>query len=156
MSNPNQWSRRKLLVASIVSLTPKLAWAQAEAVDVLRDPSCGCCGGWVDHLKLAGLTVNVEERSDLDPIKRRLGIPEELWACHTATVGGYAVEGHVPAHAIARLLAERPGFKGVAVPGMPIGSPGMESGDHEDVFEVIGFDGSMRFSFGRYRGSRPV
>ena len=97
----------------------------------------------------------MEERSDLDPIKRELGVPTELWACHTATVAGYALEGHVPTHALARLLVERPSFKGIAVPGMPIGSPGMEGG-HEEVYEVIGFDGPRRHSFGRYRGTQPV
>lgn len=156
MSKVDPWSRRKLLAVSALFLTPRPSQAQSEAVAVFRDPGCGCCGGWVDHLKQAGLVVHVEERSDLDPVKRRLGIPAELWACHTATIASYAIEGHVPAHALARLLAERPQFKGIAVPGMPIGSPGMEAGGREDIFEVIGFDGPQRFSFGRYRGSRPA
>lgn len=151
------WSRRRVLGASILALAggSRAAGAQSQPVMVYRDPSCGCCGGWVDHLRQSGYTVTVEERSDLDPIKRQLGIPAELWACHTASVAGYAVEGHVPAHALTRLLAERPALKGVAVPGMPSGSPGMEGG-REEVYEVIGFDGPNRVSFGRYRGSQPV
>jgi hypothetical protein len=151
------WSRRKVLGVSLLALATgsRRAWAQSSPILVYRDPGCGCCGGWVDHLRQAGYAVTVEERSDLDPIKRQLGVPAELWACHTATVAGYAVEGHVPAHALTRLLAERPAFKGVAVPGMPIGSPGMEGG-REEVYEVIGFEGPKRVSFGRYRGSQPV
>lgn len=152
-----QWSRRRVLGASILALAggSRATRAQSQPVMVYRDPSCGCCGGWVDHLRQSGYAVTVEERSDLDPIKRQLGVPAELWACHTASVAGYAVEGHVPAHALMRLLAERPAFKGVAVPGMPSGSPGMEGG-REEVYEVIGFDGPTRVSFGRYRGSQPV
>ncbi len=149
------WSRRRVLGVVAFSAVSWPTLAQSQAILVYRDPSCGCCGGWTDHLKQAGYVVTVEERADLDPIKRQLGVPAELWACHTAAIAGYAVEGHVPAHALARLLGERPSLKGIAVPGMPIGSPGMEGG-REEVYEVIGFDGSNRVSFGRYRGSQPV
>jgi hypothetical protein len=158
MSESSGWSRRKILGLSVLAFATQfgLARAQSAGISVFRDPSCGCCGGWVDHLKQAGYSLTVEEHSDLDPIKRRLGIPEELWACHTATLAGYAIEGHVPAHALARLLAESPSIKGIAVPGMPIGSPGMEAGGREDLFEVLGFDGSRRITFGRYRGDQPA
>ena len=155
MKQPFLWSRRKVLGVVAAGTVSWPALAQSPTVHVYRDPSCGCCGGWVDHIKQSGYAVAVEERTDLDPIKQRLGVPAELWACHTATVAGYAVEGHVPAHALARLLAERPALKGIAVPGMPIGSPGMEAGGREDQYEVIGFDGPRRVSFGRYRGSQP-
>ncbi len=151
------WSRRKVLGIPILALaaTPQMVWSQSQPVMVYRDPSCGCCGGWIDHLRQSGYAITVEESSDLDLIKRQLGVPAELWACHTASLAGYAVEGHVPAHALARLLAERPAFKGIAVPGMPTGSPGMEGG-REEVYEVVGFDGPNRVSLGRYRGSQPV
>lgn len=151
------WSRRKVLGLPLLALAaaPSAAWAQSPPILVYRDPSCGCCGGWVDHLRQSGYAVTVEERSDLDPIKRQLGVPDELWACHTASLARYAVEGHVPAHALTRLLAERPAVRGIAVPGMPIGSPGMEGG-REEVYEVVGFDGARRVSFGRYRGSQPA
>jgi hypothetical protein len=151
------WSRRKLMGVSLLALAAgsTTAWARSQPIMVYRDPSCGCCGGWVDHLRQSGYAVTVDERSDLDPIKRQLGVPAELWACHTASVAGYAVEGHVPAHALTRLLAERPTLKGLAVPGMPIGSPGMEGG-REEIYEVVGFAGPNRVSFGRYRGSQPA
>ena len=100
----------------------------AEAADVVvyKSPTCGCCKKWVSHLKANGYTVDVQERTDMSPIKREFGIPRHLQSCHTAKVGGYVVEGHVPADVIARLLQEKPQIKGLAVPGMPMGSPGME------------------------------
>jgi len=150
------FTRRAFVGLSIGLLgVSRPGWAQRPTVSVFRDPSCGCCGGWVDHLRQAGYAVTVEELSDLAPVKTRLAIPEELWSCHTALVTGYAIEGHVPSHALARLLNERPRMKGLAVPGMPIGSPGME-GDREDIYEVIGFGEASRVVFGRYRGNRPV
>ena len=88
-------------------------------------------------------------------VYRDLGIPAELWACHSASVAGYAIEGHVPAHALRRLLTERPSIGGLAVPGMPIGSPGMEGGEAE-IYSVIAFAGDERKVFGRYRGSAPA
>jgi len=152
-----RWTRRGVLGLPLALLALSgTGRAQGQAIDVYRDPLCGCCEGWVDHLKGAGYAVAVVERSDVTPLKKQLTIPEELWACHTGTIAGYAIEGHVPAHALGRLLTERPPFKGLAVPGMPIGSPGME-GDREDLYEVIGFGGGGRPAvFGRYRGDRPV
>lgn len=108
-------------------------------VVVYKSPSCGCCGNWVKHLTANGFTVAVKERDDLTPIKVRLGVPEPLESCHTAEVGGYVVEGHVPAADIRRLLAERPKARGLAVPGMPAGSPGMEDGGRHEAFQVILF-----------------
>jgi hypothetical protein len=151
-------TRRNLLAVMIggtsLAVAPS-ARAQTSAIKVFKDPSCGCCGGWVDHLRQAGYDVAVEEPADLDAVKKRLAVPAELWACHTATAAGYTIEGHVPAHALARLFAERPRFAGLAVPGMPVGSPGMEA-DRRDVYEVIGFEGRRRISFGRYRGDTPI
>jgi hypothetical protein len=110
----------------------------SEEVVVYKSPWCGCCEGWVDHMRASGFEVTVREQEDLSAIKRMSGVPEELESCHTAFVGGYAIEGHVPAGAIERLLAERPQVRGLAVPGMPIGSPGMEGADAEP-YEVMTF-----------------
>ena len=96
-------------------------------ITVYKNPSCGCCKKWVQHLEAAGLRVTVHDTSDLSAVRARSGVPPRLTACHTAFVEGYVVEGHVPADVILRLVKERPGIAGVAVPGMPAGSPGMES-----------------------------
>lgn len=98
-------------------------------IDVHRSPTCGCCMKWVEHLRDAGFQVRVHEHADMQPIKRRLGVPDSARSCHTAQVGDYFVEGHVPAADIKRLLADRPVARGIAVPGMPLGSPGMEVPD---------------------------
>lgn len=159
MKETNCWNRRHVLGLALLpfAMGSRPSWAQSETISVFRDPSCGCCGGWVNHLREeGGLTAVVEERSDVDTIKRRLGVPEDLWSCHTAHVAGYAIEGHVPFHAVARLLRERPGLKGLAVPGMPIGSPGMEMEGREDPYDVIGFNAGQRLTFGRYRGKQPA
>jgi hypothetical protein len=93
---------------------------------VHKSPTCGCCANWVEHLRKAGFTVQVDETNELGAIKERVGIPAAKGSCHTAEVGGYFVEGHVPAGDIRRLLAEKPDARGLTVPGMPMGSPGME------------------------------
>lgn len=96
---------------------------------VHKSESCGCCGLWVDHLRAAGFTVEVRNSDDMQAVKQRLGIGPSMMSCHTAEVGGYFVEGHVPATDIRRLLAEKPDAKGLVLPGMPMGSPGMEMPD---------------------------
>lgn len=114
-------------------------------VVVHRNPECSCCARWMAHLREAGFKVEERTSTDLDPIKQRLGVPADKKACHTAEVGGYFVEGHVPADEIKRLLAEKPDAKGLAVPGMPPGSPGMEVPPGQaQPFDVllIGSDGS--------------
>lgn len=107
---------------------------------VYRSPACGCCNAWVDHMRAAGFRVQVEDRADLAPVKAEMGVPFDLSSCHTALVEGYVVEGHVPAEDVRRLLAERPDVKGLAVPGMPVGSPGME-GPSPEPYTVVAFDG---------------
>lgn len=111
----------------------------AERITVWKDPDCGCCGAWVEHLRTNGFSVKVNDVRDMTPHKKRLGVPERLGSCHTAAVGGYTIEGHVPAADLKRLLAERPRGKGLAVPGMPHGSPGMETGKL-DRYDVLLFD----------------
>jgi hypothetical protein len=100
--------------------------AQAARVEVWKDPSCGCCEGWVRHLRAAGFDAIVHEVADLQAIKAANGVPDALQSCHTAIVGGYVVEGHVPAADVRRLLVERPRAKGLSAPGMPLSSPGMD------------------------------
>lgn len=105
---------------------PKAAPVALPLVSVHKSPTCGCCGLWVEHMREAGFKVEVHETDDLQPIKRRLGVPHSHASCHTAQVSPYFVEGHVPAEAVRRLLTQRPDARGIAVPGMPMGSPGME------------------------------
>ncbi|MFZ1103828.1 MAG: DUF411 domain-containing protein [Hyphomicrobiaceae bacterium] len=151
-------SRRRLLallgVAPLAVGLPAAAETLAEVV-VHRDPSCGCCGAWAEHLRRAGFPVKIVETGDINAIKRRLGVPPDLISCHTAEVGGYVVEGHVPARAIRRLLTERPQAAGLAVPGMPIGSPGMEGGA-PDTYEVVVFGELGHRVFARYLGDREL
>lgn len=107
---------------------PAAARALPVAV-VHKSPTCGCCGSWVEHLRHAGFRVEVHDTDDLHPIKERLGVPYGKASCHTAEIGGYVVEGHVPADDIKRLLRDRPRARGLVLPGMPLGSPGMEVPD---------------------------
>lgn len=125
--------------------------AQAAEITVYKDPNCGCCGKWVDHLKAAGFTVTVHDTADLGRIKAKHEVPEDLYSCHTAIIDGYVIEGHVPAADIKRLLSERPDAQGIAVPGMPIGSPGMEQGSRREPYDVILFGkGGERSVFARH------
>jgi hypothetical protein len=124
---------------------------------VSKDPNCGCCSGWVDHVQAAGFQTTVIEISDLSPLKSRLKIPGHLASCHTAEIGAYVIEGHVPAPAIRRLLLERPSAIGLAVPGMPIGSPGMEvNGTPDEPYEVVLFGPTGDRIYGRFKGSRAL
>jgi hypothetical protein len=120
-------------------------------VTISKDPNCSCCAGWADHVRAAGFPVTIVAATDLKAIKTRLGVPEDLGGCHTAEVAGYVLEGHVPASAIRRLLRERPTATGLAVPGMPAGSPGM--GGTPEIFEVTLFRPNERQSYGRYQGA---
>ena len=119
------------------AMAPAIA-DQLPLVTVWKSPSCGCCGNWVAHMEDAGFSVKVENTEELDSVKKLAGIPDELQSCHTATVGGYKIEGHVPAADIKRLLTERPTVNGLSVPGMPSGSPGMENGER-DPYDVLAF-----------------
>jgi hypothetical protein len=110
-------------------------------VTVYKDPSCGCCAKWVEHLKQNGFTTKVIESKNLEDVKTQNHVPRQARSCHTALVNGYAIEGHVPAADVQRLLKERPAIAGLAVPGMPIGSPGMEvPGRKTQPFDVLSFD----------------
>lgn len=130
--NTKTFSRYIFVIGALLLGGAVLAWwAHRPApagleVTVYKDPNCGCCNKWIDHLRDNGFKVTAIDRRDLGDIKQRLGITREVASCHTARVGDYLVEGHVPADLIRRLLKERPDVVGIAVPGMPVGSPGME------------------------------
>jgi len=116
-------------IAPSSAASPAAAATPLPTVVMHKSPSCGCCSKWADHLRAAGFRVEVRDHDDMLAVKQRLGVPMDQASCHTAEVGGYFVEGHVPAQDIKRLLAEKPKARGIAVPGMPAGSPGMEVPD---------------------------
>ncbi|PSN15252.1 metal-binding protein [filamentous cyanobacterium CCT1] len=138
-----------LLVVAIALLTAFTAPAPAAASDsvhpslpelmVYRSPTCRCCGHWVDHMKAAGFEVQDVVTEVMAAIKAQYGVPEALASCHTALVDDYVIEGHVPATDVQRLLSEEPDVLGIAAPGMPVGSPGMEMGDRVDSYTVVSF-----------------
>lgn len=125
----------QLLLAAIA--IPTWAAQALPIVDVYKSPTCGCCNEWIAHLKDNGFKVRAHDVADVTVHKHRLGVPPSLHSCHTAEVNGYVVEGHVPAREIKRLLQEKPNARGLAVPGMPVGSPGMEMGNRKDYYEVL-------------------
>jgi hypothetical protein len=143
-------SRRAVLMGSLTlaaGLIPRAVAAAKPTVTVYKSPTCGCCKLWVTHLKDNGFPVKAEDLENLAPIKKQHGVPEALASCHTALVEGYVVEGHVPADLIDRLLRERPQVAGIAVPGMPIGSPGMEvPARPAERYQVLTFDRAGRTS----------
>ena len=144
----------KLLVVCFVAIaviltTPvtSAAASKASEITVYRDPSCSCCEGWMKHLTAQGFQPRNVLTSEIYTLKQQYGVPDDLASCHTAVINGYIIEGHVPAADIKRLLAEKPDVAGLTVPGMPIGTPGMESGDVREPFTVFSFDkqGSTKF-----------
>ena len=133
--------RRNFIAAALTAAVavPALVAAAPVAVEVWKAPSCGCCKDWIRHLEANGFKVTVHDSGNT-AARARLGMPMRLGSCHTALIDGYAIEGHVPAREIRRLLAERPGAVGLAVPGMPVGSPGMDGPDYGgrmDAYEVL-------------------
>lgn len=138
--------RRTLLSFAAAASLPSFAKAPLPQVEVYKNPDCGCCGAWVDHLQAAGFPVKVHETPDTSAVRKRYGIPDALGSCHTAVVAGYALEGHVPAEDVKRLLARKPVAAGLSVPGMPVGSPGMEVGSRKDAFQVLLIDKAGRSS----------
>lgn len=121
----------------VVLLLAAAATVSAQSVvEVYKSATCGCCTQWIEHLKSHGFKVKAHDVADPSSYRAKLGVPDRLGSCHTATVDGYAIEGHVPAREIKRLLTERPRAQGLAVPGMPLGSPGME-GPRNDPYEVL-------------------
>lgn len=128
-----------LFAAAMLSACSAPSPGGSPTVTVYKSPTCECCSRWVTHLQEHGFATQIVSERDLRGVRSRLGVPEELAACHTAEVGGYLVEGHVPASDIRRLISEQPKAKGIAVPRMPIGSPGMEMGDRTEPYAVLLF-----------------
>ncbi|NQV82804.1 MAG: DUF411 domain-containing protein [Rhodospirillales bacterium] len=136
-NKPRQISQGVTALAAFFAVAFMAAPAQSADVLVYKSPTCGCCKGWVAHMEKNGHSVKVQDLEDLDQIKKMAGVPEMFQACHTAMIDGYVVEGHVPAKDVARLLKERPKVRGIAVPGMPAGSPGMEG--PPERYDVVQF-----------------
>ena len=137
--------------AAALAALPSIAASALPPIEVFKDAGCGCCGAWVAHLKAAGFAVKVHDVDDTGAARKRLGMPDAHAGCHTAAVDGYAIEGHVPAQDIKRLLGTKPAAIGLAVPGMPVGSPGMEQGPRVQAYDVLLIDKGGRASvFARY------
>lgn len=144
-------TRTALAIALSLTAAPALAQnpaptSQAPLVTIYKDPSCGCCTAWGDHMAANGFRVEVKNTDALDQVKTLMQVPDQLQSCHTATVNGYVIEGHVPATDVHRLLAEAPATIGLAVPGMPQSSPGMDVPGATDTYDVISFDSKGQMS----------
>lgn len=144
-----------MLTSAVVTLATGLRAEPKPTMKVSKTPSCTCCTAWIEHLRANGFTVTVTDTLDMRGVKARAGVPDGLSSCHTGEIAGYVIEGHVPAHAIQRLLTEKPNAIGLAVPGMPIGSPGMEGGTPV-AYDVILFAHDHQQVFGRYTADRPI
>ena len=139
-----EWLARALASTAAITLGGEQALAATLApptlVTVHKDKSCSCCEKWVTHMRASGFRVVVRDEADLDAVKDKLGVPGPLRSCHTALVGGYLIEGHVPASDVRRVVSTRPKIVGLAVPGMPTGTPGMEGPRGPERYEVLSFD----------------
>lgn len=148
--------RRTLLQGMLAGMVGVQLQAQAAlpVIEVYKTPTCGCCHLWVDHLRENGFIVNAHDVSSTDRYREKFGVPQALASCHTGMVGGYALEGHVPAREIKRLLAQRPKVKGLAVPAMVQGSPGME-GARSDPYDVLAFRADGQYTvYQHYDGTK--
>jgi hypothetical protein len=136
-----EWLARTAAAATGFLLLPRFlrALPAGTPMVVYKDPNCGCCHNWVEIMTQSGFEVSVTDTANMAAIKTRYGVPAKAGSCHTAIVGGYVIEGHVPADLIRKVLKEKPPVKGLAVPGMPMGSPGME-GARKDAYDVLTFD----------------
>jgi hypothetical protein len=149
-------SRRKavtqMLGGAIILKTLKARAVMAVGFDgkVFKSPTCGCCTIWVKQLKQAGIDLKIMDLESLEMIKRLFQVPEQLQSCHSAIIDGYVIEGHVPVKEIKRLLDEKPKAIGIAVPGMPIGSPGMEQGNAKEAYDVIIFQNGAQSVYAKY------
>ena len=129
---------RRTIIASLAALAlPPAAQASAATPVFYRNPGCGCCLAWTERMAAAGLPVLMEDRADLAGLSAELGIPPGLEGCHVGEIGGYVISGHVPPGDVMRLLSEKPQARGLLVPGMPVGSPGMEMGDRIERYDVL-------------------
>jgi hypothetical protein len=129
--------RRPALLALAAAAAFASSAAQAAQLTVHKSPYCGCCAKWIEHVEKHGFTVKIIDTEDMAGVKKRLGVPDKVASCHTTQAGGYFIVGHVPAADIKRLLAQKPRAAGISVPGMPMGSPGMEHGGHRQPYATI-------------------
>ncbi len=134
-----------LLALSLMAVSSPSQQA-VDLITVYKDRSCSCCKNWIAHLQANGFKVDVREVDGTAPYQKQFHVPANLVSCHTGVVNGYTIEGHVPAREIKKLLAERPKVQGLAVPGMPIGSPGMEAGARSQAYSVIAFTSDAKAS----------
>lgn len=153
MNRRFEMNRRRFLAASAAVLLASPALAARDVIEVYKSPTCGCCNKWIEHLRANGFEVLAHDLPDTTESRAKFGVPASLGSCHTARVGGYLIEGHVPAKEIQRLLKERPRAAGLAVPGMPRGSPGMES-DIKDPYDVLLFQPNGRHAVYQRYGAR--
>ncbi len=151
----NQTARRSFASAAAMLVAACAGVAQAATYTMYRDPGCGCCLAWADHMEQGEKhEIKTVDHPDMSAVKAERGVPGDLRSCHTLIADGYVIEGHVPAADVERLLAERPeGVTGLAVAGMPMGSPGMEHGAHRQAFEVIAFGPAGRSVRASYPGT---
>ena len=151
MNIPAQLKRkslRTLVAGALLSLATLGSFSAAVAADdevvMYKDPNCGCCGKWAEHMREHGFKVKEVATAQMGQVKGEAGVPQALGSCHTAKVGGYVVEGHVPAADVRRMLTEKPAIAGISAPGMPMGSPGMEGPYPADRYDVVSFDAQGR------------
>lgn len=145
--------RGALLIGAMPSIT--FAKVAQPVIEVYKSATCGCCTQWIEHLQANGFKVNAQNVPNTAAYRTKLGVPPALGSCHTGTIGGYALEGHVPAADIKRLLAEKPKAKGLAVPGMPMGSPGMEvPGEPADAYNVLLFQADGKTTIYRHYAAK--
>ena len=144
-----------LLVFNAVIKAETLSAEKPIDIVVYRSPTCECCGKWLEHMKKNNFNIKDIVTDDVQAIKKKYGVPEEMASCHTAIVDGYVIEGHVPANDIMKLLKTKPKIVGIAVPGMPSGTPGMEMGDRKDSYNVMSFDKENHYKiFNSYEGNQ--
>ena len=146
-----------LMVGGLLGLTFTVSAGEEKPleIDVYRSPTCGCCSKWIAHLKQNQFTVNDYVTEDVQLIKDKYGVPKNMASCHTALVNGYVVEGHVPAIDIKKMLEIKPSVIGISVPGMPVGTPGMDMGGRKDAYKVVSFDENKKYKiFNSYEGSQ--
>ena len=137
---------RGLPAALVLFSATHVMAAELPTVEVYKTASCGCCAIWVEHMKQSGFNVNVHNVRDVTPARENFGVPNAMASCHTSVVGGYSIEGHVPAADVKRLLRDRPKAAGIAVPGMVQGSPGMEQGQGSEPYNVVLFSSGGKSS----------
>ena len=139
---------RSLVASALLGLATlgsfSLALAADDEVVMYKDPNCGCCGKWAEHMREHGFKVKEVATAEMGVVKREARVPQALGSCHTAKVGGYVVEGHVPAADVRRMLDQKPAIAGISAPGMPMGSPGMEGPYPADRYDVVSFDAQGR------------